>query len=688
VVSVAELALHQICFYWARPTLLGGQGVGPVATSLDREALQVWYERLRPVVWAAAAPAELAEPGLDLVYVTHGPEAALLHRLRTMDPEGRASTLTHCLIGPARQLRPWDAIGLAGASFWITQPEQIPADGRLPQWILDPPARAESSMGTPPELLEALVGRLLADPSARLSVIVPPVPGVALLSDLTAILDGALASPLTFATRMERDTESGPQVIVLDQPPTASMTASAYHSTTAEDRRALPGELGTFSHALVDAFQTGGRAWARDWQVGPPLVASSADTEAWLGRLRLAAGVFGTASSILHRALVDPAGPEAAFLTTRRGLEMASGLLSSVSDEELAGVISGADRGPFGSGYLQLAVNRCLPEDGHRPSPALLAATAGARVGPRLVRDRLRVVVSARANRKVHPSDRIARCGDALALGLAPDTPEIEAELGDVSARSLVYGAWEEVRDRPDYALRLLRRAATHRRLERGRREMDKDRVLAPNGVLAATIASFANRGTVDARTGYRLAVDIALGRSIRDPRPVYRVLREYGFTPVPPDLAAAVMDAIDPRYADDQLRYELGRLRMRRPPDETPRPRVHRGTDDDLLARPFPGQHPDAQFPGQGHQIYTPEFGQRVYVPGSELVAPLAQQQPPSATPPQFPPLATRYVDDGDGDGDDGPPRRFVVILLVITLVVLAFLIGLALRPGMLGRG
>lgn len=87
-------------YRWSERSLTGRGDVGPVTTSLDREALLRWNSRIENMVWATQEHPGDTAPGF--VYLRYGPEAAVLRKVPVRDPHGRAgSTLTHVLTGPA-----------------------------------------------------------------------------------------------------------------------------------------------------------------------------------------------------------------------------------------------------------------------------------------------------------------------------------------------------------------------------------------------------------------------------------------------------------------------------------------------------------------------------------------------------------------------------------------------------------
>ncbi|GIH10880.1 hypothetical protein Rhe02_89470 [Rhizocola hellebori] len=560
--------IHQICFYWSEQTLTGGKGVGPVAASLALDEVAVWEKRLQPVLWAAFASAEDIKPGLDLVYVTHEGEAAVLHRLRANDPKDRPSTLTHCLLGKVTSLTACDAVGLAGWE-WITDPEALPPDGKL-----DPLYRSSLSSGIQSRLggirmqsdaqadglLTDLVTRLLAEPGTRISVIDATTPGTTVVCGLTEILDRALATQLTFATRMETDTALGPQVIMLDRQPAMSMSAVQYRRIRPGDRTGVPSDVNDFATALVHTYRSGGPAAIADWMPPQP-VSTAAEIVTWVDGKRLGPGIYGSPMSLLDRVMRGEASQaDLAFLATPDGAKLLAGVVADLPDTDLIALLSRIDEltslPSFGDRLIFEAVLRCLAT-AHLPrrSSELARVTAACRPAPAAIHEALQAVL--RNADRHDPADfhRVSRYAVADYLGL-PFSPQIVRELGNVSLVGLLQGAQLAAGQQPAFAHRMLELAARHRHLKRDRERLFLRGILFPRGVLTITVESLLQAPDADPVTVYRLAVDIAFGRKIRSSELLAEVsqLLEMLGRRTPPALESAIEESVDRRTYEWQL--------------------------------------------------------------------------------------------------------------------------------------
>jgi hypothetical protein len=249
-----------IIYQWSELSLRGHNGVGPVATSLEPDALAVWDDRLGPLVWARAAdPGQPAEPGF--VYLDFGEESVLLRKMSVRDPQGRpGSTLTYALIGSTRVLTPATALALCASSWadWLP-PVQTPRARRLPPVPLVQLSGyatgfereiGEGARTVPRSVLVRLGAHLLAEPGRRLTVTGSPSPGEYVVHALMSVLEGFATGGWGFATREENDlADALPRLVFLERPPRATL-----HE--ARDR--------TRVHAFTDSGESGSRAG------GPP----------------------------------------------------------------------------------------------------------------------------------------------------------------------------------------------------------------------------------------------------------------------------------------------------------------------------------------------------------------------------------------------------------------------------------
>ncbi|RFS82254.1 hypothetical protein D0T12_28895 [Actinomadura spongiicola] len=167
--------VDHIVFAWSERLLVGGNGLGPVATSLDRDALRLWTDRLvggdaAVGQWHHGAPECVALGALRL-----GQHGVALRLLPARDANGRVSQLVHALIGPAATVDARLALGLHAWPGWVTSDDMPGLPDSLSPWdaaelrefartALDAfPVRHEPLAGLLAGVLAAPTDRYLAD---------------------------------------------------------------------------------------------------------------------------------------------------------------------------------------------------------------------------------------------------------------------------------------------------------------------------------------------------------------------------------------------------------------------------------------------------------------------------------------------------------------------------------------------
>ncbi|WP_146159452.1 hypothetical protein [Allonocardiopsis opalescens] len=173
--ATAGREAQQLVFRWSERNLLGGQGMGPVASSLpDRDTNQGWHLRLKDAL-VSGTPA--GPPSLWFRNFEDG-HAVVLHRRPGDRADGRGAS-AHALIGPRPVLTPAYALGLAAAGWW-DRPERAaeshplaPVDLDALRGDLTPAERLDAMTAAQPRL-GRLVAEVLRAPGRPLSVVVAP----------------------------------------------------------------------------------------------------------------------------------------------------------------------------------------------------------------------------------------------------------------------------------------------------------------------------------------------------------------------------------------------------------------------------------------------------------------------------------------------------------------------------------
>ncbi|WP_067795308.1 hypothetical protein [Actinomadura formosensis] len=216
--------VDQIVFAWSDRLLIGGSGLGPVATSLDPDGLRRWNDRLvggdvAVGQWHHGAAECVALGALRLG--RRGDHGAVLRLLPARDANGRISQLVHALVGPAAAVDAWLALGLHRWPGWVT-PERIPGlPGSLPDLdageLWKPAAADLEALPVRPEPLAGLLAGVLCAPADRYLADIAPE-DLDLVAGLVRRLDGAAGdAPWTMmlGAKVTRQ-ELQPRLLVLD----------------------------------------------------------------------------------------------------------------------------------------------------------------------------------------------------------------------------------------------------------------------------------------------------------------------------------------------------------------------------------------------------------------------------------------------------------------------------------------
>ncbi|WP_018653279.1 hypothetical protein [Actinomadura flavalba] len=130
-VGTATDRVDQIVFAWSDRLLLGGSGLGPVATSLPSDDLRVWSGWLHGGdiavgQWLDKAPECVAFGALR--FGARGDHGAVLRLTPAQDANGRATQLVHALVGPSAAVSPQLALRLHDWPGWVT-PQSLAGRG-------------------------------------------------------------------------------------------------------------------------------------------------------------------------------------------------------------------------------------------------------------------------------------------------------------------------------------------------------------------------------------------------------------------------------------------------------------------------------------------------------------------------------------------------------------------------------
>ncbi|MGV9341333.1 hypothetical protein [Streptomyces sp. NPDC003688] len=324
----ADLSVYR----WSEHSLTGRNGVGPVATSLNRDDLHLWDGRVAPFVWAVTGSGNAGTSELDsgFLYLRFGAEAAMIRKRPVRDARGRAgSTLTHVLTAPAD----WLDLGLALALCRSEWDEWLPAgalqDGgrselptvpldKLRQHLTGAVAELASAADTvPARLLAPVAQAVMATPKSPVTVIGSPVPPVEVVRVLHDVLAPLVAGEWTFATREESDRGTGlPRFVFLEEPEQGSLYGQSDRVTVMMNAEPDDPEALARAEQLIEYHRRRGPDAVRRLLPDGPL-ATAEDVREWQRHHYIAPGVIADVTSLLHDAVARDIDPHAAEFLAR-----------------------------------------------------------------------------------------------------------------------------------------------------------------------------------------------------------------------------------------------------------------------------------------------------------------------------------------------------------------------------------
>ncbi|WP_432993300.1 hypothetical protein [Dactylosporangium sp. CA-233914] len=330
----ATTRIDQIVFRWRARSATGGHdGVGPDATSLPESAVAWWDERLALRITRAPGRNERA----SLSYLRVDGNGVILHKVPARDDKGRpGAAVAHAIIGPAELVSVPLALGLEHWPGWAGRsgPEAYPP-GRLPAVAyaeLREHADAVNARGVadPGPAFDELLSRVLANPAAPLTVVLPDAPATALVRGLLDVLGDA--RELTFAANEDDDTDPDlPRLVFLD----AVSGGSGYAATRERLYAGQPGNrVEGFAQQLADMWRKGGAAEVAPLRGGRSL-AGAADVRQWQSDVVVGGRILGT--TLLQAVTSGQAAPEhLELLTTEAGVRQIEAEAAKLNDGDLA----------------------------------------------------------------------------------------------------------------------------------------------------------------------------------------------------------------------------------------------------------------------------------------------------------------------------------------------------------------
>ncbi|MFJ8082659.1 hypothetical protein ACIQ6Y_18790 [Streptomyces sp. NPDC096205] len=561
----ADLTVYR----WSERSLIGRGDVGPVTTSLEREALLRWNSRIEHLVWAAQDDTgDLSDTAPGFVYLRYGHEAALLRKVPARDPHGRSgSTLTHVLTGPADSMDLHLALAACRSDWddWLPprarqdalldeRGPRGPEDELLPRVPLDR-VRAlllqrehllddldTAALALPEELLTRLAEALMEHPGAPLTVVGSPLPGEVVVHALAELLSQVVVGDWTFATHEESDAARElPQFVFVRPDATAGLQGTRRRiDVTAPD--GTDGPLRGHAALLVRLHRRRGRhALAR---LRPPLPLTSAEqVQHWVEQHSVAPGLLSDLTSLLEAAPHGDLSPtEAAYLHSRAALPRVRLELSRLTDGHLAALLHAwSPFKPELAPYPQVreeirlaAVQRCFDAAAAvaaRPAreleDVLRAAPPDAGQVRGVLGERLELAVRRAEVFDVVP---LLSCAARIGLSRAGLDDLTEVLVGRFSTTELIREIDRISRAEPERARALLERCA-ERGTARGRR--DAYDVLRRTEFLAEAVDRMAPQNPARAVQLYGLLLRWTIGPRL-GPRAVTAVLEAAGSRPSP----------------------------------------------------------------------------------------------------------------------------------------------------------
>jgi hypothetical protein len=590
-------------YRWSERSLTGRGDVGPVATSLDREALLRWNSRIENMVWATQDHPGDTTPGF--VYLRYEQEAAVLRKQPVRDPHGRSgSTLTHVLTGPAAAIDLHLALAACRSDWDDWLPPQVRQDAlldghgpretdaeqlqRVPlervrrllleqEQLLDALDAAATEL--PDDLLVRLAEALMEQPGAPLTVVGSPVPGEVVVHAVAGLLARVVAGNWSFATREDNDgAKDLPQFVFLRRDGTGSLHPARRRIDTEAD----PGPGGPMRDeaARLVGFRRRRGAGALTRLLPAQPMDSSAQILKWAAGHQVAPGLMSDVTSLLEAAPNgDLSSTEDAYLRSRTAIPRVQLELDRMTDGQLARLVAlwrpdTLELRPYRHLRQEMharALHRCFDAAVRGGTSELVHELAVAPPDGRLVQQVLDERAE-RAERRRVPFDVLPmlRTADQIGVPMAALGDMTEVLVGRFPMADLLSEVDRISRVAPAQARALLERCA--RRRGRTRERRDPFDVLHRTQFLADAVDRMAPQNPWQAVHLYRLLLLCTVGESVRE--------RE----------ALAVLDAAGPTPSSALLRALLESCRRGRAQDAVVATVVEQYFREHLPARPHDG--------------------------------------------------------------------------------------------------
>ncbi|MFI5912265.1 hypothetical protein [Dactylosporangium sp. NPDC051541] len=436
--------IDQIVFRWrARATAGGGQdGVGPDATSLTESAVAWWDERL--ALRITRAPGRNERP--SLAYLRVDGQGVILHKVPARDDHGRpGAAIAHALIGPAELVNVQLALGLEHWPHWAgrNDPGAYPPGriGTVPFAVLREHADAALAQPVqdPGPVFDELLDRVLANPAAPLTVVLPDAPATALVRGLVDVLGDV--RDLTFAANEDTDTDPDlPRLVFLD-----AVTGGSGYAATRE--RLYPGQPGVridgFTQQLADMWRRGGAAELAPLR-GQRSLSRAADVQQWEREVVVGGRILRT--TLLEAVMTGQAAPEHLdLLSTEAGQRQIEAEAAKLNDGELATVYqTWQPGGPYAAHYpgagqviTRLVVQRAMRTGASKTLRETLKRSA---FDPDLVDAHLRGWAAHGRNANAGPAAIVELAQLAASFGVPPalQSPGIKALMDRIALADLI----------------------------------------------------------------------------------------------------------------------------------------------------------------------------------------------------------------------------------------------------------
>ncbi|GAA3264892.1 hypothetical protein Dvina_16155 [Dactylosporangium vinaceum] len=436
--------IDQIVFRWrTRASAGGGQdGVGPDATSLTESAVAWWDERL--ALRITRAPGRNERP--SLAYLRVDAYGVVLHKVPARDDHGRpGAAVAHALIGPAELINVQLALGLEHWPHWAgrNDPGAYPPGrvGTVPFAVLREHADAALAqpVNDPGGAFDELLDRVLANPAAPLTVVMPDAPATALVRGLVDVLGDV--RDLTFAANEDDDTDPDlPRLVFLD-----AVTGGSGYAATRE--RLYPGQPGArvdgFTQQLADMWRRGGAAELAPLRGGRSL-SRAADVQQWEREVVVGGRILQT--TLLEAVTTGQAAPEhLELLHTEAGQRQIEAEAAKLNDGDLATAYQTwqpggqvATRYPGASQVItRLVVQRAMRSGA---SKTLREALKRSAFDPELVDAHLRAWAAHGRNANAGPAAIVELAQLAASFGVPPalQAPGMRALMDRISLADLI----------------------------------------------------------------------------------------------------------------------------------------------------------------------------------------------------------------------------------------------------------